>query len=178
MEKSDFEQFKSKLKQSTEKVFFQLKGKHKNICAFSLYSDESAMSISISYNTKNHLQEMQDEDPDEKIYYRWSPGEWFRESYVTDEFEELNEELEPRTEERFSTEKGFSEFRDKVFNTAVEVLSELKDEGLFNEFDEDFVLLFSVSEYENIEKEIEWVKQLNSEKSAKQFEEWLIEDSK
>ena len=178
MKEFNFEQFKSKLKKSTEKVFLQLKEKHKDICAFGLYSDESAMSISISYNTKNHLQEIQDEDPDEKVYYRWSPGEWFRESYLTGEFEELSEQLEPHTEERFSTEEEFLEFRRNLFDTAVEVLLELKNERLFKESDESFILLFSVSEYENIEKEIEWVKQLNAEKPAKEFEEWLIEDSK
>lgn len=64
-----------------------------------------------------------------------------------------------------------------MFNTAVEVLLELKHQGLFDKFDEEFILLFSVSDYENIEKEIEWVKQLNAEKPAKQFEEWLIENS-
>lgn len=179
MQEFNFAQFKSKLKKSIEKAFLQLKQKHNDICAFGLYSDESAMSISISYNTKNHLKEMWDKDPDEKVYYRWSPGEWFSESYVTDEFEELNKELylSHLAEEKFSTEEEFLEFRENLFNAAVEVLLELKNEGLFDEFDEEFILLFSVSEYENIEKEIEWVKQLNPEKPAKQFEEWLIEDS-
>jgi len=65
-----------------------------------------------------------------------------------------------------------------LFDTAVKVLLELKNEDLFDEFDEQFILLFSVSEYENIDKEIEWVKQLNTEKPAKEFEEWLIEDSR
>lgn len=179
MQEFNFKQFKSKLKKSTKKAFLQLREKHKNICAFGLYSDESAMSISISYNIQSHLKEMWDDDPDEKAYYRWSPGEWFCESYVNDEFEELNRELYPRhlAGERFSTDEEFLKFREDLFNTAVEVLLELKNEELFDEFNEEFILLFSVSEYENMEKEIEWVKQLNSEESAKQFEEWLIEDS-
>jgi Domain of unknown function (DUF4303) len=178
MKEFNFEQFKFKLKQSTKKNFLQLKEENKDICAFGLYSDESAMSISISYNTAIHLNELQDEDPDEKTYYKWSPGEWICESDVIGDFEELNEELKPSAEERFSNDDEFLEFRDSLFNTAVEVLSELKSEGVFDGNDDNFVLLFSASEYENIEKEIKWVKQLNFEKSAKQFEDWLIEDSK
>jgi hypothetical protein len=180
MKEFNFEQFRLKLKKETEKVFLQLKENHDDLCAFGLYSDESAMSISISYNTQTHLKKMWVDDPEEKEYYQWSPGEWLEESYVNAEFEKLNRELYPRNSdgESFATDEQFLRFREKLFTIAVEVLLELKNEGLFNEFGGNFILLFSVSEFENVEKEIEWVKQLNAEEMSKRFEEWIIEDSK
>lgn len=178
MRELNFQQFKSKLKKSTRKVFLQLTKEYNDICAFGLYSDESAMSIAVSFNTESYFKEMWESDPDEKESYRWFPGEWFCESYQdSKDFDKLNKQISPNSSlnESFPTTTEFLEFRDNLYNTAVEVLSELKDEGLFSEFTNEFILLFAVSEFENEEKQIEWVEKLNSEKLSNEFEEWLKE---
>lgn len=169
----NIEKFKSELKPLTKSTFQKCLEKvdANEICGFSLYSDNSAMTISVSLNTHGHLEEMKEDDPEYEAYFRWTPGEWKYEMINAKAFAELNEMLQKAHLDE--TDIAFLTHRNKVYNCAVEVLEELKQEGIFTKMEDDFVLMFAVSDFSEPELETNFVQRLNSEQLTNEFEVWL-----
>jgi len=169
----DIEKFKKNLKNKTKITFEKCLEKlsKDEICGFALYSDNSAMTISISLNTYSHLKALREEEPGYDQYFRWTPGEWKYEMINSNEFEELNDLLDKAHVD--VTEVQFLEYRNSVYNTAVEILEEMKNEGLFAGMKNDFILMFAVSDFSEPKLEIEYVSRLNNEQKNVEFREWI-----
>ncbi|RKZ51156.1 MAG: hypothetical protein DRR16_23135 [Candidatus Parabeggiatoa sp. nov. 3] len=164
----DFDEFEKKLKKVTQEIFLSINSK--NVCGFSLFSDSDAGSILASFNTISHLENNWKEYPyEDKEYYRWYPAEWFEEGIPNEELDNLSLKL-------FKAEyfdDSFMKHKEKVFKTIVNVLKELKDEGLFNSTGNDFVLVFYATDSEERQNELKWIKELNKEVLFKEYENWM-----
>ena len=169
----DYKNFEFELKEKTKIAFNACveKIEIKDIAGFALYSDESAMTISASCNTYENLNRLQNKYPGSDIYFKWTPGEWKYELVREIEFEDLCTLLR---EAHFNETTGiFSIHRNRINSTAVKVLEELRAEGLFKDMNDGFVLMFGVSDFSDHKLEIGFVKRLNSEVLANEFEQWI-----
>jgi len=173
----DYKKFENDLKAKTKATFIACTGKLdvKEIAGFALYSDNSAMTISVTCNTYEHLKELQSEEVEEdgdEIYFKWTPGEWKYELVNAKEFQDLCALLR---DTHFDEKSGiFSTHRNNIYSIAVKVLEELKAEELFKDMNDDFVLMFGVSDFSDHKLEISFVKRLNSKELADEFEQWIV----
>ena len=160
------------IKAAAEKAFRTAMNFHPNeeFCAFGLYSDEGAMTVCPSSNTKSYLAQKIKVDPEEKLYYKWSTAEWKLEFYGHEWFEEIDKILKAFHTKKHN-QKDFENFQSKLFESCVLALEQLKTEGLFN----DAIVVFSVSDYINTPLEISWIKRLNNNNEAEEFEKWAKE---
>ena len=75
----------------------------------------------------------------------------------------------------FDENRGvFSIHRNEIYSTAVNVLEELRAEGLFENMNDDFVLMFGVSDFSDHKLEISFVKRLNADVLTQEFEAWIV----
>lgn len=145
------------------------------ICAFALYSDAGAMTVCSSVNTVEHLQRMQSRDPDDALYYKYSPAEWRFESIGTQiEFARISAGLRSAIEQVDGQREPFERLRSCLFETCIRALEALRSEGFFPEsLGSEFLLMFVVSDMEeSAEVEIARVARLNSARVAAEFTEW------
>lgn len=159
--------FKNTLKEYTKVVFQSVlvKEKQHEINGFSLYTDEDASSIGAAYNTFKFFNERCKEDPEEdREYYRWYPAEWQEEGIEDDRMNALSKELFERKSVEYSSKD--------IFTAIVTVLRELKEEKLFENMHNEFVLCFSISDYADLDNEILWVKALNDGSMSQEFVIW------
>ena len=177
----DTNDFKKTLKYLTKATFLKCLTKldSKEICGFALYSDNSAMTMSVSLNTCSYLEERQEDNPKYVAYYRWTPGEWRYEMVNSKEFKIFDRSLQEAhfEENETGSNAGFLTHRNRVYNSAIAVLKELRQEGLFDKMTNNFVLMFAVSDFSEPDFEIDSVKQLNSAELASEFEQWLASES-
>jgi hypothetical protein len=168
-------ELKEKLKEATKNTYTGcLERISKNeLCGFGLYTDESVLSLSVSCNIKQHLEELQKEEEGYDEYFKWTMGEWKYEMINHKRFSEINNFLKEEFNKEGNSQAAFITHRNKIISIAVEVLEELKREGLFEDMNNDFVLMFGISEFDdkNLEKEI--VKRLNDEEKFLEFENWI-----
>ena len=169
----DYEGFKESLKNVTRSTYETALTKMppEDLCGFALYSDESAMSISVTINSAPHLAANRERKPRYADYYRWSPGEWKYETVNIAAFKDLNDLLQAALKE--VDQGSWRKHRNRIYDSAVRALEELKKEGLFKDVSDDFVLMFAVSELSEQELEIEWVERLNRKSLAEEFAAWL-----
>jgi uncharacterized protein YihD (DUF1040 family) len=141
------------------------------LCGFALYTDESAMSLSVSINAETYLNKAAKRDPDNRTSYQWSPAEWKEEGYQEQLFAKLNDELYDYHEKLSDedSEEKFTKFTRDFFETCVSVLKELK-KSVPKGINKDFVVLFDISDYDDTDTLIAWVKKLNPPKKAKEYE--------
>ncbi|MEN3751779.1 DUF4303 domain-containing protein [Mangrovibacter sp. SLW1] len=97
---------------------------NENFYAFSLYTDSSAMTVSLSANSEEKLKAILDVDSDKseenQRYYRWATSEWAYEGYGADLFSEISKEL------RLSPEREhLSDFKKNLINSLTTVLKKL-----------------------------------------------------
>ena len=137
-------------------------GQHFN--AYALYSDDSAMTISLLANSREALATAEDENE-----MLWNPGEWqFDEggAYFDSAYRLL---LQAHRELPF--EVAFDVFRDSAFEAAIAALAQLAAEGLFGTGveREDTLLLFEVSDSEELDGVLE---RLNGPAMVARLAEW------
>jgi hypothetical protein len=114
------------------------------------------------------LEERRQDDPDDPIYYKWSPGEWALEGFATSAFapaQALLRKLAATTKLAGASERH----RDRVFDICVHVLSNLRKAGALGKH----IAVFSVSDYSDPEREIAWIAQLNGKKDTDEFKQWI-----
>jgi len=170
----NFEQLKIDLEEACEKCFTALRAKYTNemICGYALYSDAGAMSISPALNSKRHLEEVCSDDPGDAIYYKWSPGEWAYEFDGAEFFEEISISLREEIN-KLDGQNQFSEFRANVYEACVASLEGLLNRGFFAQDSEDNIIVFTISDADEPENEIKWIKRLNGKKQSSEFAGWV-----
>jgi hypothetical protein len=175
MENIDYALLKTNLKEIANEIFRKYIQRHgiKDICGFALYSDEDAMSISISINTYKHHKNNIKEDPENKLYYKFNPEEW-EEIIENNELDKFNKQLKQISLKL--RKKQLTDYRNNIFKLSVEILDELKTMQLFENMKSDFVLLFSISDCELPEIVIEYNKKYNTNETANEYEQWLKEE--
>jgi hypothetical protein len=177
MENTKYELFRSELKKTAKQLFGEFIKTHnrEEICGFALYSDDSAMSISAALNTYKHLDESRKEEPGYDSYFRFSPNEWEYDFLESKEMDDLSDFLKQGL---FQTpKKQFIEHRYKIYNIIVDILKDLKEENLFCELKDDFVLIFAITDFFDLELEVAAIKKLNSDDIAQEFEVWKKEEA-
>lgn len=142
------------------------------LCGFALYTDESAMSLGASINTETHFNAVTKRRPKNRVSNQWSPPEWEKEGFAEEIFDEINDELYDYSDEIGDDDKKFTEFTESFFETCVEVLEDLK-KNIPEGINENFVLVFDISDYEDTDKLVEWAKRLNSSEKVEEFEEMM-----
>ncbi|AST30107.1 DUF4303 domain-containing protein [Ralstonia pseudosolanacearum] len=141
-----------------------------NFCGYALYSDPDGVTVCSAVNSSDHLKEVVAEDPDDTIYYRWSPAEWDHEYEGSEFFAEICEML--RREAAGLDPVDMDRFRGNVYACCVAALESLKGKGFFSDMDESGVVVFSISDGES-DLEREWAARLNEKELAEEFSKWL-----
>lgn len=123
--------------------------------AFSLYTDSSAMTVSLSANTEEKLNAILDADADKsqvnQNYYRWAVSEWAYEGYGANLFNEVSREL------RLAPEREcFSDFRCNLIKSLTNVLNRANKE-IMN--DASVVMFVSITD----DDESEYIENVSSE---------------
>lgn len=163
-----------KIKEAAIKAFKSVREQEPELrfCGYGLYSDTDAITVCPAQNSCIHLVKMTDNDPDDKAYYRWSPGEWSHESKGIEFFNEISTYLRAQAKLIEST-KEYEQFRSDVYQSCVLVLKELKEEGFFSDIDDNNgVIVFTVSDTIN-SNEYEWIALLNNDEASQEFSEWI-----
>lgn len=170
----DFKKLKKEIEDASQQCFSVLRNKYSkdNICAYSLYSDADAISISPAINTKEYLLEMSAGDPDDSIYYKWSPAEWKHEFEGAEFFEDISKALQEEAK-KMNTQGQFLEFKKNVYEACVESLESLIKNNFFSKDSNDCIIIFTLSDTEDSINEIKWVERLNNEQKAHEFSNWV-----
>ncbi len=166
MEQFDVIKFQEKLKSTLLDLFNRYRN---DICGFALSSDEDARSVVVSINTKSHLVNCWNRDKDEdKEYYKWYPAEWKYEAIDNSCINELSLKL-------FNLKRTLNEDNDKkiIYDLLVDTLKELKKEGVFSSINNDFVLVFNITDSDDLESDLRWIRELNDEKLFFEYNNWV-----
>jgi hypothetical protein len=174
MQKFDFEKLQKELENAARQAFNMVRKKHskEDLCAYALYSDEDAMSVSPAVNSSKHLKEMEKDDPSDADYYKWSPAEWAFEFEGAEYFENISLMLREHGS-KLKDDGISSKFKKGVFDTCVKALEALVSEGFFGDRSNDIIVLFTVTDFNSPDQEIEWVRRLNPKNLAENFEKWI-----
>ena len=145
------------------------------LCGFALYTDESAMSLTASVNTVEHFNSAAEGNPEFRAQYLWSPPEWKIEGYQSGLFDEINKNLSDYFDDRVesdTTDDNFQQFSQMFFENCVEALESVKGK-IPEKINRNFVLVFEISDYEDVEAAVTWVKRLNNSQKAEEFEKMM-----
>ena len=172
----DFIELKKNIKDATKQAFLEMYEKHgdEGIYAFALYSDEGAMTVCPSTNTLDYLATKKD-DEDFK-YYKFEPAEWKYEMQGANRlFNEISKLCWNEVEKNEDNDDAFETFQNQLYQTSIEVLSELKSENFFRQIvGKDIFLIFTVTEYEFSKKELKSIiNVLNDNEYNKEYLEWM-----
>lgn len=141
-------------------------------CCFSLYSDPDARTVCPSMNSRDNLEKAKNSDPNDFVYYKWSPAEWDHEYDGAEFFSDICEYLSDEADKIVGDQQRIL-FRENVFECCVSSLEQLRIEGFFTEkLVEPNVVVFSISDGSN-KKEKEWISRINSEENSREFSEWI-----
>ena len=173
MAKLDFPELRSRIKEAAESAFAQVRSRNPNeeFCGYALYSDPDASTVCPAVNTRTHLEKMIAKDPDDAVYYRWSPGEWNHEFEGAEYFKEISDLLGDEVR-RIESPEEHKRFKQQVYEYCVRALEDMKRETFFSDLDESGVLVFTVSDATN-ESERDWIDRLNSKELAQNFRDWI-----
>lgn len=137
-------------------------------CAFALYSDEGAMTVCAAANTQRHLEACVREEPDEASYWKWSPAEWKHEGFGDGCFVGVHKALQD-FHARPHDEAQFLAFQQGLFESCVAAMEALRIEGVLG----DGIAVFCVTDHEDAEQEIAWIRRLNAPGHAAEFAQWI-----
>lgn len=95
--------------------------------AFCLYTDSSAMTVSMSANSEEKLQSIlaadDDKSEENQSYYKWATSEWAYEGYGADFFSELSKELRLAPER-----KEFFNFKENLIKSLTNAIKRANEE--------------------------------------------------
>ena len=172
----DFLEIEKRIEQALQKVFarFQEKLAEEIIVGYALYTDASVMSISSAVNTKSHLLSLVREDPEDAEYYRWSPAEWAYEAEDDSELDEISSIIRKESNNIQDFDE-FNGFRWQICEVCVKALESLVRKKFFRVGEEVSVIVFTMSDTDIPDREIEWINRLNDTDLSSRFRE-LIQD--
>ena len=171
----NFDQLKIKIEHATKLAFTELYQQHghENIYAFALYSDEGAMTICPSTNSLAALKTV---DPQDFQYYQFEPAEWRYEMQGADlAFNQISDEVRSTSLQYAEDDQKFIEFRQKLYQSCIDVLVKLKQENFFTQItQQEIFLFFTVSDYEfEAEQVHNIVTQLNDNHYCADYLAWM-----
>ncbi|BAH46871.1 MULTISPECIES: DUF4303 domain-containing protein [Brevibacillus] len=169
----DFQVLQLKIEAAARAAFEQVRNKYagQSFCGYALYSDSDAITVCPAVNSTDHLNKMIAGDPDDAIYYRWSPGEWDHEFEGAECFKDISNLLYNEVMSMQSAERH-RDYKEKVYECCVAALESLKKEGFFSDMSESGVLVFTVSDDTNA-LECDWIARLNRNELAQEFQNWI-----
>lgn len=141
------------------------------LAGFALCSDAGAMGVGPAFNTKAHLARNAQDDPEDAVYYRWSPGEWDLESRGVEHFEGIN--LRIRHAAAAATPEQFIAFRTQLSETCVAALERTRRQPRFADLLRGAAIVFSVTDLDDAPAEKAWIAALNPPRDAQEFSRWL-----
>ena len=141
-------------------------------CGYALYSDPDAVTVAPSVNSVGHLQKMISDDPDDAVYYCWSPSELDHEFEGADFFKDISASLRNEAQKMDSEDKREA-FRHSVYERCVAALESLKSKGVFSDMNDTGVLVFTIFDADNM-LESDWIARLNRPDLAKEFRDWIV----
>jgi hypothetical protein len=168
--KFDYKIFEQTLSQATKKLLQKLIKKYgaENLRAFCLYSDEDAGSSVFSFDTyENYKNQISENDESEAEYYKWYFGEWLDDDKLSNDLNQISEMLFGA--EYGETAEEFVKHKDRIYQIFISVLADLKSEESFKNLNNDFILMFGITDFENKELELSWIKKLNNEEVFNEF---------
>jgi len=171
--KMDFQALQSKIEAAAKAAFEQARIKYsgQSFCGYALYFDSDAITVCPAVNSTGHLNKMIAGDPDDAIYYRWSPGEWDHEFEGAEFFKDISKLLYNEATGMQSAERR-RDFKEKVYECCVAALDALKKEGFFSDLGESGILVFTVSD-DTHARECDWIARLNRDELAQEFQNWI-----
>lgn len=141
--------------------------------------------ISFNGNTKDELKaegySYTTTDSDE-LYYKYCAEEWNDHSFSENDFPECNqiilayiiENEDAISDQDSNYSDEFLQFREAFFNTLIESLEQLREEGFFKSvYQEDILLNFEVREYYEEDEMLEIFERLNSTEESSLYAKWL-----
>lgn len=123
-----------------------------NFYAFSLYTDSSAMTVSLSANSEERLHSIlnveEDKSKETQSYYKWATSEWAYEGFYAENFSNISKSLRES-----SDRENFVQFKNKLIQMLINVLKKIKLSELAPELSTSalFVSITDDDEAENIE---------------------------
>ena len=141
------------------------------LAGFALYSDAGAMEVSPAFNTWAHLKRQAGDDPQDAVYYRWSPGEWDLESSGIAHFGAINQRIRQGVAE--VPPQRFVEFRARLYQACVAALTRVRQQPRFASALRGAAVVFSVCDLEDAAAEKAWIAALNTPRDAQEFSRWL-----
>ncbi|WP_439893718.1 DUF4303 domain-containing protein (plasmid) [Ralstonia sp. 25C] len=170
----NFDELCAKIELAASQAFSLVREKYpgRGFCGYALYSDLDAVTVAPSVNSVGHLQKMISDDPDDAVYYRWSPDEWDHEFEGADFFKDISASLRNEVKKMDSEDKREA-FRRSVYECCVAALESLKSKGFFSDMNDADVLVFTISDAENA-LESDWIARLNRPDLAKEFRDWIV----
>ncbi len=169
MKKEKIIEFKMLLKSEIRKTYLSLS--YEILNGYGILTDEGIGSVSIVYSTTSYLKEVIGKNQDEakSLNHKWNASEW--EGYFdTENLQAMNamlfENLLLIDSDKFVKTKLL------LIEMMLEALVELKEEKLFSDRDESFILRFGMLGYDAIDDEIMWISKINNKKNSSEFIEY------
>lgn len=163
----------AKIELAASQAFLLVRKKYpgQDFCGYALCLDPDAVTVAPSVNSVGHLQKMIGDDPDDAVYYRWSPGEWDHEFEGAEFFKGISASLRNEAKKIDSEDKREA-FRSRVYECCVAALESLRSKGFFSDMNDAGVLVFTISDAENA-LESDWIARLNRPDLAEEFRGWI-----
>lgn len=144
------------------------------IYAFAIYTDADCYTILPTANTIDQYEKKISTrnivEPERKPSYKWYIGEWKYEAWKDEAFNSICEELGSAAESA-SMNNTRLDFKKQVHQCMLNSLYRLKNEGLFPNSDNEFVIFISSSDYDDAKLLEEWsAKILNDQGVYEKFE--------
>lgn len=173
----DFSLFGTKVEQAAREAFQELAAAHpaESLCAFALHSDDGAMTVCPSTNTRRHLESKLKAFPDDADYYTFAPAEWALESQgASVAVEELCTELRTHVMGFADDDEAFEAFHGDLAEACIAALERLRGEGFFERTAGGSVLLlFQASPGDpDVAAERRMIERLNDAPIAQQHRRW------
>ena len=169
----DFNSFKLEMEEMARAAFKYYVEKHDDIYAFSLYSDEGAMTVCPGGNTVSFLDE---NGADDYEYYKFSPEEWLYQGDGADELVgKLCNKLRDVLDEYEDDDSWFEWFQENLYQSCFGVLLKLKNGDFFRKTaGRDSFLIFAVTEFEMAPEKLKSMAQaLNDNSYAPEYLDWV-----
>ena len=170
-EKYTIDDYKNLLKEAVKKHYKLIKEEYDDIYAYALYTCDDATSIGPICNRECDIDV--EKDHEDYLYYRYGADEFeIGEDY--DLFHEVSVVMD-KAIELTEDDDEYEETTERLFSEALEVMIELKEEGLFGTIDDSKYLAVWVSDScdEIMEKS---VKALNTKKVYEEYASQFVEE--
>jgi hypothetical protein len=169
----DFDALHQQIVQAAKTAFGEMTREHpdKDFCAFALYTDDGAMTVCPAFCTQSFLREMQADNPDEYLYYKYSSNEWPFEGIGADEqFERICSTVRDHVFTLEEDSTAFAKFKTVLIETCTQALHSLRNDTFT---DPAFLLLFTISDGDEPKKtQQQRVAGLNNISLATEFKAW------